>query len=67
MRPARRRRSAVPVSGTSGRLRSLHLLLKTYLNCGEGLVFAAAPYAELLEQRVKFLPLYFACAATKDR
>ena len=54
-------------SGASGRLKSLHLLLKTYPNCGEGLVFSTAPYAELPEQKVKFLPLYFAYAATKDR
>jgi hypothetical protein len=54
-------------SGASGRLKSLHLLLQTYPNCGEGLVFSTAPYAELPEQKVKFLPLYFAYAATKER
>jgi predicted AAA+ superfamily ATPase len=54
-------------SGSSGRLRSLHLLLKTYPNCGEGLVFSTAPYAELPDQKVKFLPLYFAYAASASR
>ena len=52
-------------SGPSGRLKSLHLCLQTYPNCPEGIVFSEAPYAELPEQRLKFIPLYFAGSATR--
>ena len=51
-------------SGPAGKLRSLHLMLETYPDCAGGLVFSSAPYAELPEQKLKFLPLYFACSAT---
>ncbi|HID30842.1 MAG TPA: DUF4143 domain-containing protein [Desulfobacterales bacterium] len=47
-------------SGASGRLRSLHLLLATYPNCRSGYVFSCAPYSELPEQKLVFLPLYYA-------
>lgn len=52
-------------SGPSGRLKSLHLCLQTYPNCLEGIVFSEAPYAEPPEQRLKFIPLYFAGSATR--
>lgn len=51
-------------SGPAGRLRSLHKLLQTYPNCAGGLVFSSAPYAELPERKLTFLPLYFAYSAT---
>ena len=47
-------------SGPSGRLRSLHLLLNTYPNCPQGYIFSAAPYAELPEGKLVFVPLYYA-------
>ncbi|MBI3921442.1 MAG: DUF4143 domain-containing protein, partial [Armatimonadetes bacterium] len=47
-------------SSASGRLRSLHLLLATYQDCPTGYVFSSAPYAELPEQKLVFLPLYYA-------
>jgi predicted AAA+ superfamily ATPase len=59
--------SIVPVevkSGPSGRLRSLHLLLEAYPNCERGYVFSTAPYAELPEHKLTFIPLYFAFRAT---
>jgi hypothetical protein len=59
--------SVVPVevkSGAAGRLRSLHLLLGTYPDCPAGLIFSCAPYSELPEQRLIFLPLYYAYSAT---
>ncbi|MFC2141853.1 ATP-binding protein [Acidobacteriota bacterium] len=59
----------VPVevkSGPSGRLRSLHLLLNTYRNCPFGLIFSSAPYSVLKEQRLKFVPLYYAYSMTKS-
>ncbi|MBI2353702.1 MAG: hypothetical protein HYV06_01520 [Deltaproteobacteria bacterium] len=50
--------------GASGSLKSLHLFLSTYPNCGGGLVFSSRPYAELPEQKVSFLPLYSVFYAT---
>ena len=47
-------------SGPSGRLRSLHLLLKEYPLCAPGLVLSEAPYAELPQQGLTFVPLYYA-------
>ena len=52
-------------SGASGRLKSLHLFLATYLECGKALVFSDQPFADLPEQKITFLPLYSAFAATK--
>jgi len=51
-------------SGTSGRLKSLHLFLSKYPNTAKGLVFSMRPYAELPEQKLVFIPLYFAFSAT---
>ena len=47
-------------SGESGSLRSLHLFLKEYSNCPTGVVLSSRPPATLAEQRLRFLPLYFA-------
>jgi predicted AAA+ superfamily ATPase len=51
-------------SGASGSLRSLHLFLASYPECGKALVFSDRPYADLPEQKITFLPLYSAFAAT---
>lgn len=51
-------------SGASGSLKSLHLFLETYRNCGNALVFSMRQFAELPEQRISFMPLYSAYAAT---
>jgi len=51
-------------SGASGSLRSLHLFLSTYPQCGKALVFSDRQYADLLEQKITFMPLYAAFAAT---
>lgn len=57
--------SAVEVkSGTAGSLRSLHMILKTYGNLAGGLVFQSGRFSVLPEQRLTFLPLYMAFAAT---
>ena len=61
--------SIVPVevkNGPSGRLRSLHLLLESCPNCERGFVFSSGPYAELSEQKLQFLPLYYAFRATSQ-
>ncbi len=47
-------------SGTGGQLRSLHLALRTYPTTGEGLVLYSGPYGHRPEQRLRFLPLYYA-------
>ncbi len=51
-------------SGPSGRLKSLHLFLEKYRNCPKGIVFSSRPYAELPEERITFIPLYYAFSAT---
>ena len=50
-------------SGSSGRLKSLHLLLDTYKNVEKAYIFSDAPYGELIQQKLAFLPLYYAYAA----
>jgi uncharacterized protein len=47
-------------SGASGRLRSLHLLLNTFKNCPAGYVFSDAPFGEIKDQKLIFLPVYYA-------
>ncbi len=47
-------------SGTSGSLRSLHLLLKSYPNCPKGYVLSDRPFGEIASQNLVFLPLYYA-------
>lgn len=47
-------------SGPSGKLRSLHLLLREYPQCSPGVVLSEAPFAELPEQGLVFVPLYYA-------
>jgi len=44
--------------GPAGRLKSLHICLKTYPNCPQGWVVQDGPYRELLEQKLVFWPLY---------
>ncbi len=52
-------------SGATGSLRSLHLFLNSYPECGRALVFSDRPYADLPEQKITFLPIYSAFAATR--
>ncbi|TCD48001.1 AAA family ATPase [Chlorobium sp. N1] len=52
-------------SGAAGSLRSLHLFLSSYPECGMALVFSDRRYAELPEQKIAFLPLYSAFSATR--
>jgi len=56
----------VKSSGT-GSLKSLHLFLATYPNCGRAMVFSTRPYASLPEQKITFMPLYCAYSATGGR
>jgi uncharacterized protein len=57
----------VPVevkSGPSGKLKSMHLVLDTYPDVKHGFVFSTQPYAELPDEKLTFIPLYFAYSAT---
>jgi len=47
-------------SGSGGSLRSLHLMLDTYPNCPEDVVLYSGPFAHRPEQRLTFMPLYYA-------
>jgi predicted AAA+ superfamily ATPase len=47
-------------SGAAGRLKSLHLLLKSYPDVSQGYVLSQRPYSELPEQKLIFMPLYAA-------
>jgi hypothetical protein len=53
-------------SGASGSLKSLHLFLASFPECGKALVFSAQPYSDLPERKITFLPLYSAFAATRQ-
>jgi len=53
-------------SGSSGRLKSLHLCLHKYKNCPSGIVFSSRLYAELPEQNIYFIPIYFAFSASES-
>jgi predicted AAA+ superfamily ATPase len=50
-------------SGAAGKLRSMHLFLQQYSQSPYGYVFLDAPYQELLEQKLVFMPLYYIYAA----
>ncbi len=57
----------VPVevkSGSSGRLKSMHLFLEKY-SSDYGIVFSTRPYQELPDQKLKFIPLYYAYSVAK--
>ena len=47
-------------SGSSGSLKSLHLALKTFPASPGGIVFSTREYGEIPEQKLTFLPLYYA-------
>jgi uncharacterized protein len=47
-------------SGKSGKLKSLHLLLKEYPSINQAYVFTEDKYGEIPEQKIKFRPLFFA-------
>jgi uncharacterized protein len=47
-------------SGSAGRLKSLHLLLKAFPDIPKACVLSQRPYSELLEQKLVFQPLYTA-------
>jgi len=46
--------------GAAGKLRSLHLLLQKYPHIEQGYVLSTVPYGKIPEQKLAFLPLYYA-------
>jgi hypothetical protein len=54
-------------SSAAGSLKSMHLFTAAYPDCGQAIVFSDRPYADLPEQRITFMPLYSAFAATGGR
>ena len=46
--------------GAAGKLRSLHLLLREFPDIERGYVLSTAPYGEMPDQKLVFLPLYYA-------
>jgi len=55
--------SIIPVevkNGKGGSLKSLHLLLNHYPNVADSYVFSDSNYGKTEDQRITFLPLYFA-------
>jgi hypothetical protein len=49
---------------SSGRLKSMHLFLETYPASPKGIVLSTNPFRELPDERLQFVPLYFAYSAT---
>jgi predicted AAA+ superfamily ATPase len=54
-------------SASAGRLRSMHRYLMEYPDCKTGYVFSTNNYTELKEQKLVFIPLYFAYSASRNR
>jgi uncharacterized protein len=54
-------------SGPSGKLRSMHQLLKSSHGDTTGVVLSCAPFSALPDQRLEFHPLYYAASLGADR
>lgn len=53
-------------SGAAGKLRSMHLLLQSFSQIDQGFVLSSAPYGQLPDQKLTFLPLYYAYGLVKN-
>ncbi len=47
-------------AGAAGKLRSLHLLLEKHSHIEQGFVLSIAPYGKIPNQKLTFIPLYYA-------
>lgn len=47
-------------SGPGGRLKSVHQFLKEYPGANDAIVFSSAKFGRLEEQRMRFVPIYYA-------
>ena len=59
---------ALPIevkSGAAGRLKSLHQFLKETQESPDAVVFSSAPFGEIPEKRLRFLPIYYAGSLCK--
>jgi predicted AAA+ superfamily ATPase len=54
-------------NSSSGRLKSLHLLLKEYPNCKKAFVLSHAEYGKLESQKLEFVPIYYASQLAMER
>ncbi len=54
-------------SGKAGSLKSMHMILEKYPSCPAGIVFSGRPFARLKEQKLIFLPLYYAGAVSWEK
>jgi predicted AAA+ superfamily ATPase len=54
-------------SAKAGSLKSMHQYLKEFPDCKVGYVFSANRYSELPEQKLCFIPIYFAYSASMSR
>jgi uncharacterized protein len=52
--------------GAAGKLKIMHLLLEKYPHIETGYVLSTAPYGDLREQKLVFLPLYYAFQLAGD-
>lgn len=52
--------------GASGKLRSMHLILDHYPHIEQGYILSTAPFAKITEQKLTFLPLYYAYGLIKE-
>jgi hypothetical protein len=46
--------------GAAGKLRSMHMVLQHFPNIEQGYVLSTAPFGKIPEQKLTFLPLYYA-------
>lgn len=52
-------------SGPAGKLKSLHMLIKKHPHIEQGYVLSTAPFGKIPEQKLTFLPLYYAYGLTE--
>lgn len=53
-------------SGSSGSLRSMHRYLDEFNDCNYGIILSSQEYKELPEQKLIFMPIYFAGIISKN-
>lgn len=53
-------------SGSSGKLRSLHQLLKDHPKINQGYVLSTVPFGSIPQQKLTFMPLYYAWGLAQD-
>ena len=52
--------------GAAGKLRSMHMIFKQYQHIEQGYVLSTAPFGKIPEQKLTFLPLYYAYELIKS-